>query len=54
MEALKKLQLFGIFGCLGFSVKQIIDSLLFLFLLTHNGLNFNEKSTWIIEQIMKI
>ena len=28
---------------LGFSVKQIIDSLSFLFLLTHIGLNFNLK-----------
>ena len=27
----------------GLSVKQIIDSLLFLFLLTHTGLSFNEK-----------
>ena len=28
---------------LGFGVKQIIDSLSFLFLLTYIGLNFNEK-----------
>ena len=27
----------------GFDVKQIIDSLLYLFLLTHIGLKFNEK-----------
>ena len=39
---------------LGFGVKQILDSLSFLFLLTHIGLNFNSKSAWIIELIMKI
>ena len=27
----------------GFGVKQILDSLSFLYLLTHTGLNFNEK-----------
>ena len=31
------------FFLLGFGVKHIIDSLSFLFLLTHIGLNFNEK-----------
>ena len=43
MDARKKLQLFQKSFGLGFNVKQIIDSLLFLFLLTHIGLNFNEK-----------
>ena len=42
--SLKKLQLFRIFW-LGFSVKQIIDSLSFLFLLTNFGMNFNEKGS---------
>ena len=43
MEAVKKLQLFQKFFGLGLGVKQIIDSLSFLFLLTYIGLNFNEK-----------
>ena len=50
MEAIKKLQLFQKFFWLDFGVKQIIDSLLYLFLFTHIGLNFNER----IELIMKI
>ena len=43
MEATKKRQLFRKSFWLGFGVKQIIDSLSFLFLLTQIGLNFNEK-----------
>ena len=43
MEALKKRQLFQKYFYLDFGVKQNIDSLWFLFLLTHVGLNFNEK-----------
>ena len=44
MQVIKKLQLFWkFFFWLGFDIKQIIDSLLFLFLLTHIGLSFNEK-----------
>ena len=53
MAAIKNLQLFG--NCLlGFGVKQIIDSLSFLFLLKNIWLNFNLKSAWIIGLIMKI
>ena len=47
METIKKLQLFrkisGSGGGPGFGVKKVIDSLSFLSLLTHIGLNFNEK-----------
>ena len=43
MEAIKKLQIFRKSFGLGFIVKQIIDSLSFLFLLAHIGLDFNLK-----------
>ena len=43
MEAIRKLQLFWKCFWLGLGVKKIIDSLSFLFLLTHIGINFNEK-----------
>ena len=43
MEVIKKLKLFRKFFLLGSGVKQIIDSLAFISLLTHIGLNFNEK-----------
>ena len=42
MVAIKKLQLFLKYFLFGLGVKQIIDSLSFLLLLTQ-GLNFNEK-----------
>ena len=43
IEAMKKFELFWKFFWLGFSFKQIIDSLSFLILLTHIGLKFSEK-----------
>ena len=47
METVKKLQLFrnflGWVGGLSFGVKEIIDSLSFLSLLTHFGMIFTEK-----------
>ena len=43
MEAIKNSNYFGNNFWLGFDIKQIIDSLLFLFLLTHTRLNSNEK-----------
>ena len=45
MEAIKETLIISIFfgGGLGLGVKQIINSLSFLFLLTHIGLNFYEK-----------
>ena len=45
MDAIKKLKLFQNFEIFsaGFGVKQIIDTLSFLFLLTDIVLNFNEK-----------
>ena len=44
MEARKEVQLFWNFFWHGFDIKQVIDTLLFLFLLTHIGLYFNEKA----------
>ena len=55
MEVIKKkLQLFWKYSWLGFCVKQIIDSMSFLFSLIHIELNFLWKSAWKVELIMKI
>ena len=43
MEYIEKLQLFRKFWGIGFGIMQIIDSCTFPLLLTHIGLNFNEK-----------
>ena len=42
MEAMKKLEIYRKIFWLGFCVKQIIDSLSFLFFLTDTELNFDE------------
>ena len=42
-SACLKINSSDVFFLRGFDVNQIIDFLSFPFLLTHNGLNFNEK-----------